>query len=331
MIFLESHSKDAAFYFGLEYELMTEHVLEEPVFLFWQTTPALMLGRFQNAYAEINFPWAKSHGIRILRRMSGGGTIYTDEGSFEYTFILPSTDNEIHFQRFMKPVIDAIRQLGVPDITFNGRNDLVIGGRKISGSAQYILNGRVLHHGSLLFDTDLDAMEQSTKVDTSKIHAKGMKSVRERVTNIADHLPAAMTREAFRDFMIQNILKDGRRCALTPRMQNRAEEIGKSRFSGYGNVFVQNPACEFARRRKFSGGTAEVRYSVSHGVISEAAIYGDFFGMLDTGDLCRSLIGTRYTEPDIRKAVMNFHPDQQLYHISREELCSLFLPDTSGK
>ena len=126
--------------------------------------------------------------------MSGGGTIYTDEGGWQYTFIQRDEEHEIRFQEFMEPVIRALRSLGLP-AEFNGRNDILVGGRKISGNAQYKLAGSTVHHGSLLFDTDIEEMVRSTTVDPYKIISKSIRSVRERVTNIRHHLSTDMDAE----------------------------------------------------------------------------------------------------------------------------------------
>lgn len=189
MIYIETGSTDVYYNFGLENYFATEKRLPDTVFLFWRTTPTLMVGKYQNILEEINKPYADAHGIHLVRRMSGGGTIYTDLGGWQFTFIEHSPEQQIEFAQYIGPVVDAVRELGA-DASFNGRNDLLIDGRKFSGNAQYRLGDCIVHHGSLLYDTNIEQMVASTTVDPYKILSKSIKSVRDRVTNISEHLPA---------------------------------------------------------------------------------------------------------------------------------------------
>ena len=130
MIYFETGSADVYYNFALEYYFTLEKRLPETVFLFWRTTPTLMVGKYQNVLEEINKPYADEHGIHLVRRMSGGGTIYTDMGGWQFTFIQHKEAGEIEFGQYIAPVIDALREMGV-SASFNGRNDLTIDGKKL--------------------------------------------------------------------------------------------------------------------------------------------------------------------------------------------------------
>ena len=195
IVYVENNFLDPYQSFGLEYYLTAEKTFDDStVLLFWRTEPTLMVGRYQNTYSEINTEYADQKGINIVRRMSGGGTIYTDLGGWQYSFITRTDKNEISFAEYIAPVIDALQTVGVK-AEFNGRNDLVINGKKFSGTAQYMHNGFTVHHGSLLYDTDLEELVKSTTVDEYKILSKGIKSVRDRVTNISEHMEAPVSAE----------------------------------------------------------------------------------------------------------------------------------------
>lgn len=216
MIYIETGSTDVYYNFGLEYYFAAEKKLPEPVLLFWRTTPTLMVGKYQNILEEINKPYADAHKIRLVRRMSGGGTIYTDLGGWQFTFIEHSDQTQIDFSQYIGPVVDAVRELGA-DAGFNGRNDLLIGGRKFSGNAQYRLPGCIVHHGSLLYDTDLAQMAAATTVDPYKIQSKSIKSVRDRVTNISEHLPRKLPAEQFKACMLRHLMRGSTQTyCLTP-------------------------------------------------------------------------------------------------------------------
>ena len=242
MIYIETNSADVCYNFGAEYYFTAEKPLDGTVFLFWRTTPTLMVGRYQNVLEEVDRAYADAHGIRIVRRMSGGGTIYTDLGGWQFTFIEDARAEDIQFQRYISPVIDALAELGV-EAAFNGRNDLTIAGRKISGNAQYRLGGRVVHHGSLLFDTDLERMAAATTADRYKIESKSIPSVRERVTNIAWHLPSPMDAEAFKASVVRHILgPEGGIYAITPEDDARIRALAQERFASWGSTYGQGPA-----------------------------------------------------------------------------------------
>ena len=208
MIYVETNSTDVYYNFGVEYYFTTERQLPEPVFLFWRTAPTLMLGHYQNPYEEINLEYAREHGIALVRRMSGGGTIYTDLGSWQFSFIVPGDKGDIDFKSFLRPVLQALKALSL-NAEFNGRNDLLIDGRKFSGNAQFRKAGYTVHHGSLLFDCDIAQMAASTRVDPYKILSKSIRSVRERVTNLADHLLQPMMSETFKQRLVAAIVEDG--------------------------------------------------------------------------------------------------------------------------
>ena len=146
MIYIETGSTDVCYDFALEYYFTLEKRLSDTVFLFWRTTPTLMVGKYQNVLEEVDKPYAEAHGIRIVRRMSGGGTIYTDLGGWQFSFIQHRETGEIEFSQYIMPVLEALEEMGV-HAAFNGRNDLTIQGRKFSGNAQYRLGGCIVHHG----------------------------------------------------------------------------------------------------------------------------------------------------------------------------------------
>ena len=320
MIYVETGSADVCFNFGLEYYLTVEKQLPDTVFLFWQTTPTLMVGRYQNVLEEIDKAYADAHGIKVVRRMSGGGTIYTDLGGWQFTFIEPESGDEIQFQKYIAPVIDALREVGV-EAAFNGRNDLTIGGRKISGNAQYRLGGRVVHHGSLLFDTDLEEMTAATTVDRYKIESKSIKSVRDRVTNIAEHLREPMDASAFKEKVVRHILGPaGTVYELTEADRARAAEIGRERFGTWESAYAQGPGFNIQREGRFPGGAMRFSLEVKKGVIRAAAVTGDFFATLDGEAIAQALTGCRYERDAVREALEHAGIEGAVYRVTAGEM-----------
>lgn len=320
MIYIETGSDDVYYNFGLEYYFTVEKKLPDTVFLFWRTTPTLMVGKYQNVAEEINKPYADEHGIKLVRRMSGGGTIYTDLGGWQFTFICHGEAKEIEFGRFIAPVIDALREMGV-NAGFNGRNDLTIDGKKFSGNAQYRLGDSLVHHGSLLFDTNIEQMVASTTVDSYKIISKSIKSVRDRVTNISEHLPSVMSPEAFKESMIRHITGGTEKIyAVTPEDDRRIREIAKEKFESWESIFGVNPKFNIERTGRFDGGKITFRLDVSKGVIKSASVFGDFFSTLDAETICSALVGCRYEKNAVLQALVSNGIDGAVYRISAEEM-----------
>ena len=322
MIYIETGSTDVYYNFGLENYFTVEKRLPDTVFLFWRTTPTLMVGKYQNVLEEINKPYADAHGIKIVRRMSGGGTIYTDLGGWQFSFIQHKEAGEIEFQQYIAPVIGAQAELGVR-AEFNGRNDLTIDGRKFSGNAQYRLGGCVVHHGSLLFDTDITQMVASTTVDRYKILSKSIKSVRDRVTNIAEHLPAPMDPESFKACMVRHIMGGSDAVyQVTEEDDARIRQIAAEKFDSWDRIYGADPTFNIERTSRFAGGKMQFKIDVQKGIIRHAAVYGDFFSTLDAAAICAALIGCRYERDAVLSSLLAHHMDGAVYRISVQEMAA---------
>ena len=204
MIQIETTSHDPFFNQAFE-DYVFRNYREDDVLLLWRNRPAVVVGCYQNICREVHMRALLERGIPVVRRMSGGGTIYTDPGGWQFTFIEHSPEQQIEFTQYIGPVVDAVRELGA-DAGFNGRNDLLIDGKKFSGNAQYRLGDCIVHHGSLLYDTNIERMVASTTVDPYKILSKSIKSVRDRVTNISEHLPRRLSVEEFKSCMVRHLM-----------------------------------------------------------------------------------------------------------------------------
>ena len=317
---------DANFNFALEKYAMEELDIAKEYFLFWRTTPTLMIGRYQNTLAEINMPYAQEHDINIVRRITGGGTIYTDPNGWQFSFIVRDPgERRIEFARFTRPILDALHSLGVADARHTGRNDLTIDGKKFSGNAQYLRRDVVLHHGSLLFDTDLEALVRALSVDDEKIVSKGIQSVRQRVTNIADYLPNKMTSLEFRGVMLSYLLRDMDTYTLTERDIRRVIELRQSLFDQWEWNFGNDPKFNVTREGRFAGGKLTARAFVENGRIAGIHFYGDFFAKEGLEQLQAALIGCRYEREAIRAALAAADAQDCFYQITLDEILSCII------
>ena len=188
-----------------EYALNTMDVEKDSFLLFYINQPSIIIGRNQNTIEEINTDFVEQNGIIPVRRLSGGGAVYHDLGNLNFSFLTKDDgDSFRNFKKFTQPVVDALQKMGV-DAELSGRNDILAGGKKISGNAQFSTRGRMFSHGTLMFDTEIDAVVSALKVKKDKIESKGIKSIRSRVTNIVDLLDKPMTIEEFRLAILSSI------------------------------------------------------------------------------------------------------------------------------
>jgi len=304
MIYVDTKSMDPFYNFGCEVYFGSEKILDDDVFLVWHTTPYLIIGRFQNALEEINGEYVRQHGIGVARRASGGGTCFLDEGGWQFSYISPSRGNDlsIEFSRFVTPVVDFLRSLGL-DAALTGRNDITVAGKKVSGNSQFRLGPVVVHHGTLLFDENLETLLYATTPKEYKITSKAIKSVRDRVTNIREHLPEDMGLYQFRDRLVEALTDSV--YEITPEDDRRIRQIADEQFRDPARIYAASPKFEMEKTVHLPGGTFVVGLKVVSGVIEEAGVSGDFFSGSDM-DLASALKGVRFTVEDVEKALSPF-------------------------
>ncbi|MBR3502819.1 MAG: lipoate--protein ligase [Clostridia bacterium] len=322
MIYIETGSEDIFYNLSAEHYFAAQKKLGDTAFLIWRTTPTLVVGKYQNTLEEIRQDYADRHGIQVARRLSGGGTVYADRGGWMFTFIQPDDTAEISFRQYTQPIVDALRALGVP-AGFNGRNDLMIEGRKFSGNAQYKLAGSTVHHGTLMFDVDIEQMVAATTVADEKIISKSIHSVRERVTNIADHLKTPMDAEAFKQHLIRFVMgENGAR--YEPDEADRAEisRFAREKLATWDWRYGKNPKFSITRANRFPGGRIEFRLEVKDGLIAGAAVSGDFFAGEKADGLAAALTGCRYDRRAVRDRLAERGFDGVVYGITIDDMAA---------
>ena len=282
-------------YYNLAVEEYLLRQSEDDCFMLWQNTPSVIIGKNQNAYTEVELDYARSAGINVVRRITGGGAVYHDGGNLNFSFITSTAKADaLDFGYFTRPIISALAEMGL-DCTLSGRNDLEIGGRKFSGNAQYSDGRRILHHGTLLFSTDLDVLEKALRTDKEKLEFKAVKSHKGRVVNLSELLDKQWTVSDFADRIEGHLIeKTGAVKEEVPadpaidelRARNASEEwIYSSR-----RYLTDYTLC---RRKKYPFGIVEIKLKLSGDVIEKAVISGDFFGKEPVGELEKALVGCR--------------------------------------
>lgn len=328
MIFIENRSTDPCFNLAMEeYVLMNLTQLDD-VFFLWQDEPTVVVGKNQNTIEEINRSYIKEQDVNVVRRLSGGGAVYHDLGNLNFTFIVNEEHkNSFDFQKFTRPVIEALDTIGIKAEN-NGRNDITIEGRKFSGNAQYRYHNRLLHHGTLLFDSRLEDMVEALNVSEDKISSKGIKSVRSRVTNISEHLQKAMDVSEFREILKNAIWKSAEQAIeykLSESDLKVIENLRDNKYRSWEWVYGSSPAFNLQRSRRFDWGNLDIRLNVKNGYIADCAFYGDFFTNADISELGRKLSAAAMEEDSLRQKVREIDLRSYLPAIDEEEFITLLL------
>lgn len=328
MIYLEGMSTEPYYNLATEQFVFDELPASDEYFMLWQNDNSIIVGKYQNTIEEINAPYVEEHGIRVARRLSGGGAVYHDLGNLNYTLICDAgSDVSINMARFCVPVVKALASIGVK-AEISGRNDMTIDGLKFSGNSQYVKHGRVMHHGTLMFDSDLEVVSNALHVSQDKILSKGVRSVRSRVTNIREHLPHDMDLSEFKDALVRSM---GRENGLTRREfteSDRAaiQKLRDEKYSAWEWNYGSSPAYNVRKERRIDGcGIVQISMDVIKGVISGASISGDFFGSGEISDVEQRLKGCRVERSALEKELDGLDTDYYLKNLTRNQLIDVIL------
>ena len=312
-------------WFNLASEEYVLKNLHEDVFMLWQNHNAIVVGKHQNTLAEINYDYVKEKNIKVVRRLSGGGAVFHDMGNLNFTFIMNGHAGQmVDFRKFTRPILDVLQKLGV-EALFEGRNDLTINGLKFSGNAEHVYKNRVLHHGTLLFASELGTLSNALQVNPLKFQDKAVKSVRSRVTNISEHLQTKMDVAEFKNRIMAHILElypDAREYTFTVFDLEQIQQLAKEKYATWEWNFGYSPQYDFRKMIKTSGGFVEYHLNVSEGIIKDIKLYGDFFSHRDIIELEGLLRNVPHNEEAILNQLKDVNLEEYLHRVTLTEFVS---------
>ena len=279
MFYLETGSLDPCYNLAFE-EYVLEHKNRGEWLILWQNANTVVIGLNQTAEEEINREYVEAHGVTVVRRKTGGGAVYHDLGNLNYSFISDSGPCEtLSIKRFTDPICRALRAMGL-EAECSGRNDIMVDGKKISGVAQRVQHGRILHHGTLLFDSDPDAISGALNADPEKFASKSTKSVRARVGNIRDFLREDCTIEEFRSALLRELCADGMvRCALSEDELESVRLLAQ-KYRSWDWTYGRSPSYGYKNKKRFPGGTLKVTADIRNGILEDICFSGDFYHLI---------------------------------------------------
>lgn len=322
-------SKTTDPYFNLAMEEYLMKNVNQEVFYIYQNSPSVIIGKNQNPYTEVGIEYIKKNDIKLVRRLSGGGAVYHDLGNINYAFILPNhAKNLYQFKEYSMPIVNSLNNAYKLNIGFSGRNDLVIDEKKVSGAAQYVVDHKLLHHGTLLFNVDFTNVSKILLPNNDKLKTKGVKSIVSRVANFVefggdwkknnvDEIIKTLVNDIADDKEFEFSLNDIENIKKIASANQKSIEFILQNKKIYENQYVEYIP---------GFGTIEVYSNLKDGKILELEIFGEYFFKYDLDDIKKSIVGVKFDADSIIKFLNNVKNFENYFHnLSKEKLAKLIL------
>jgi lipoate-protein ligase A len=328
MIFVDNKNcTDPRINLAIEEHLLRSLKTETDILLFYINEPSIIVGRNQNVFEEINYEYAETHAIHVIRRLSGGGTVYHDLGNLNFSFINNTgKENLLNFKKFTAPVVKALQQMGIP-AQLGTRFDILVNGRKISGNAQYNVGNRMVSHGTLLYNSDLEKVNESLRVNIDHIQSKSIKSVRSQVSNICEFLENPGDIFSFRDQLMTSILEDtgSSQYVLNSQDWETIHQLSQSRYHTWEWNYGRSPEFEIKKKLTIDGGDLELKIIVANGLVKRLEVSGATLILPeDVTSLENHMLGSRFAKQDLLEALQSWAIPSSMESLSKPELVSQF-------
>lgn len=311
-------------YFNIASEEYLLKNFDHDCFMLWRNSPSLIIGKHQNALAEININFVEKNDIKVVRRISGGGTVYHDLGNLNFTFITKHDNNKIiNFALYLKPIKEFINNYGI-NVTLNKRNNLFIGQKKISGTAAHIHKNKIIHHGTLLFSTNIDNLENAINTTSNKFIDKSIKSVNNVVTNINEYLKTKISITEFAEQLsckINNGFENKEKYFLTENDFVEIDKLVKTKYKTWDWNFGYSPFYSFSKSLK--NNLLSIEANVRNGLI-EKIIINENLKIANISIVEKKIIGVKHSKNEILSAVMEIKNADIFNKISINEFIDLF-------
>ncbi len=288
-------------YFCLAAEEYLLRSRTENFFLLWKSKPAVIVGKHQNTLAEISARFIRDEHILVARRLSGGGAVYHDPGNLNFSFITNEEPGRlIDFKRFALPLCEFLEKTGIP-ASPGPKNDIRVNGMKISGNAGHVYKNRVLHHGTLLFDTDLQQLSSSLSENAESYPSRAVQSNRAKVANISDFLPEPMGMDAFSK-RLMHYIKDrykGERYDLNGEETEQIRRLAGEKYAQWDWIYGYSPEYRFEKEFYHNGRAVRMALTVEKGLITDCIMETDLVSADILNRISAALKGCRHAWEDL--------------------------------
>ena len=298
--------------------------IDEPVFFLWQNRPAVIVGYNQEVNTEVNLDYLKEKGIDLVRRVTGGGAVYHDLENLNYTIVGRSEDLERDYPEYAALMMKALQALGVP-ATLSGRNDILVDGKKVSGFAKRVCKNRLMVHGTLMYNVDVNVLSHVLNPSTTKLQSKGIASVRSRVTNLCNYLPELSDIQAFKN-RLEEILSNNYSDAeykLSEADLAHIQRLPDEKFATWEWNYGRSPKATLVHSARLACGTVEIHLTLAENRFASCRFGGDFLGNLPASDVEKALTGIPYEINEIRKCLSKLEISRYFDRVSADNLLEM--------
>lgn len=326
MRYLRNNHTDPYFNMAFDEYCLEQLTIDEPVFFLWQNRPSVIMGANQEVHTEVNLDYLKENDISLVRRVTGGGAVYHDLGNLNYTIVGRSDDLERDYPEYTRYMLQALQKLGV-QATMSGRNDILVEGRKVSGFAKRVCKNRLMIHGTLMFDVDIDKLTQVLCPPATKLQSKGIASVRSRVANLSEYLPEIPDISLFKQ-QLERILSNNytdQEWILSPEDIQNIEQLAHDKFERWEWIYGHSPRATLNFSEKLTCGTVHIHLNIAENRITSCKFGGDFIGNLPTNELEDALTGIPYDRDSISKFLEETDISRYLDGVTSAELLRLII------
>ena len=300
--------------------------IDEPVFFLWQNRPAVIVGFNQEVNTEVNLDYLKENGIDLVRRVTGGGAVYHDLENLNYTIVGRSEDLERDYPEYASLLAKALQTLGVP-ATLSGRNDILVEGRKVSGFAKRVCKNRLMVHGTLMYNVDVDVLTHVLNPSTTKLQSKGIASVRSRVANLCEYLPEIPNIQTFSQ-RLEEILSNNytdTEYQLTETDLANIQRLTDKKFATWEWNYGRSPKATLVHSARLACGTVEIHLTLAENRIASCRFGGDFLGNLPASDVEKALTGSPYEITEIRKCLSKIEISRYFDRVLVDDLLEMMV------
>lgn len=328
LIYIENTSTNPHYNLAFEEYVFTQVAGDTPILLLWQNGPSVIVGRYQNTLEEINYDFIRENGVNVVRRNTGGGAVYHDLGNLNYSFVIPGVASRVDFKTFTTPIVKALQSQGIA-AEQTGRNDILVDGFKFSGNAQQFSDGKLLHHGTLMFDVNIGDVANVLRVKPGKFKSKASKSVRSRITNLkpffrGDTVPDTLAFKALllewfrREYPVEDLI-------LTKTQLKEIEALKDSKYATHTWNYGKSPKADIIRGDFFACGQVEFHFRIEDHKVKSLELTGDFFPSGDIEEFEAMFVGVDYDREALLEVLQRADLSKYLGNVTAEELADVIV------
>ena len=297
------------------------------VFMLYVNSPSVIVGKHQNTLSEINLGFVERNNLQVVRRLSGGGTVFHDLGNLNYAWIMHGKPEKlIDFNKYTDDILAYLQSIPV-EATRNKNNDLLIDGKKISGNAEHIFKNKLIHHGTLLFASELNKLKGAINSDLSKFEDKSVQSKRSRLTNIVHHLKKDLTMDEFRNNLFRYILEkyeNAEKYELTSYDLNEIKTNYREKYLSWEWNFGYSPKFLFCKELQINNKSTSIKLNINKGLITDIELKGNLFTNKEITIFKKNLIGLQHRKSVIKNCLEEEDFSSILVKLSKNDIMGLF-------